>query len=441
MLNTLLKRVTVVGAAGKMGRGIALLLLEEMARLEATTTGHVGEGDFRLVLIDSDALALEDVKRYLKPHIVKWAERNINTLREAYASNEQLIDNADIIFAYVEGAMNVIQLSTDLSSARGSLLIFEAIVESLAAKAQVIKELETYCSARSVAYFSNTSSLPIQLMAKQAGISGKLLGFHFYNPPAVQRLVEIIPGNASSRVREIAVELGDCLGKTLVYSSDTAGFIGNGHFVREVMSACEIVAQLTPHHGQQTALVIVDTVTRDFLIRPMGIFQLLDYIGWDVAQLIGNSMITYIPGLTLDLTLINTVVAAQIRGGQKADGSQRDGIFQYSHGRPTDVFNLNQRQYMKLPDLQPILGSVADGQPQWKALLKDPARATKIQQYLNKMFTSSSFGAKLAQQFALKSRVAAKELVQTGVASCEEDINVVLQNGFGHLYGPINSYY
>jgi hypothetical protein len=152
-------------------------------------------------------------------------------------------------------------------------------------------------------------------------------------------------------------------------------------------------------------------------------------------------MNTHISDLELDLHLIDAVVAAGIRGGQKADGSQRDGIFQYSDGRPVEVFDLASGHYNKLPDLKELLGPLPEGHAPWKALVKDTSKASKLQVYFNHLFASETFGAKLAQQFALESNQFAKELVQSGVASSDEDVNLVLQNGFAHLYGPINSYY
>ncbi|SCA62655.1 hypothetical protein SCG7086_AC_00130 [Chlamydiales bacterium SCGC AG-110-P3] len=65
-LDEALRDVAVVGAAGKMGSGISLLLLQEQARLEAEATGAVGSGRYRITLIDSSEEGLDGLRKYLK---------------------------------------------------------------------------------------------------------------------------------------------------------------------------------------------------------------------------------------------------------------------------------------------------------------------------------------------------------------------------------------
>ena len=67
MDESILQRVAVIGAAGKMGRGIAQLLLQEMALLEAAQTGAVGKGSYRLVLVDADEQAVFGLRSLFRP--------------------------------------------------------------------------------------------------------------------------------------------------------------------------------------------------------------------------------------------------------------------------------------------------------------------------------------------------------------------------------------
>ncbi len=154
MLDHLLERVAIVGAAGKMGRGISLLLLQEMARIEAMTHGEVGSGRFRLVLINAEEEPLQTMHSYLKPLIQKWAERNINTLRTAYKNNSNLVDNGEIIEAFVEGAMNMVHLTMDLNEAKGASLVFEAIPEDLDLKINVFQSLQRLQDKHPVYYLT-----------------------------------------------------------------------------------------------------------------------------------------------------------------------------------------------------------------------------------------------------------------------------------------------
>src|SRR5690606_26629837 len=103
----------------------------------------------------------------------------------------------------------------------------------------------------------------------------RILGFHFYKPPAVQNLVEVISGKTTHHERiALGGDLGTMFGNITVPSRDVAGFIGNGHFIREGLYALRVFREMRWAHGDAKALRLIDTATRDFLIRPMGIFQL-----------------------------------------------------------------------------------------------------------------------------------------------------------------------
>lgn len=441
MLNTLLERVAVVGAAGKMGRGISLLLLQEMARLEAKNAGKVGSGRFRLTLFDIQDALLDTMPTYLKANIQKWAEKNINELRISYANDASLVDNSEIIAAFVEGAMNMVHLTPDITRVQGARLVFEAVPEDLDLKINTFKALKELEGKDPVYYFSNTSSMPIKVLNDATGLRQHLVGFHFYNPPPVQRLVELITNGATEEITGIAVELGNRLGKLLVTSNDVAGFIGNGHFLREISFACEQVEGLTSQHKQETAICLIDTVTREFLVRPMGIFQLLDYVGLDVGQKICNIMTRYIPNLTLHWELVSRFVAAGIVGGQKGDGSQKDGIFRYEKGVPQAIYNLTTNAYEPLPNIDDPLGKLPEGLVAWKNIVKNPQKGSLLNAYFRELFEDKTLGARLAQAFLKQSREIAQDLLKNGVAESSEDINTVLKNGFAHVYGPINTFF
>ena len=69
-------------------------------------------------------------------------------------------------------------------------------------------------------------------------------------------------------------------------SNDVAGFIGNGHFMRDALHGVAEVERLAAECGFVEAVYMVNRVSQDFLVRPMGIFQLIDYVGLDVCQCI-----------------------------------------------------------------------------------------------------------------------------------------------------------
>lgn len=438
-LDEALKNVAVLGAAGKMGNGIALLLLQEMARLEAEATGNVGSGTFRLTLIDTNETGLIALKKYLRDQLLKYAEKNISTLRKYYAQNASLVSNEEIIDAFVLGGTDLIFFETDVEKAKNSTLIFEAIMEDADLKWRIFSQIDKLAKYRPY-YFTNTSSIPIKVLNEQAQLDNRIIGFHFYNPPYIQKLLEIIaPEGLNPQLKILAEELAERLKKTVVHSHDIAGFIGNGHFIREVLFACQKVRALAQEFTLPEAIWAINRVTLEWLIRPMGIFQLIDYVGIDVVQKICAIMRLYLKDESFHDELIDRMIAARVFGGQHPDGTQKDGFFQYDKHSIKGIYQLEEKKYIPLANLTPrlnaYLGELPTGHNSWKILHKEPQKEEKLRSYFQALFNDHSQGAELAQAFLLKSRNIAQHLVQSGVADRLEDINEVLINGFYHLYG------
>ena len=405
------EHVVVLGAAGKMGSGIALLLLQEIA--------FKAQGV--LTLLDTNRHAFEGLKKYLREHLLKYAERNINRLRVHYQKRAELIANADMIDTFVEEGLDNLRFVTTIEECHGASLIFEAIVEDVEVKASVFSKLDAVAES-GAHYFSNTSSIPIHVLQERSHLQGRLTGFHFYNPPAVQKLLEIIvPDGAQKEAVELSLDIGKRLNKTIVFSKDIAGFIGNGHFM---------VEKLKEKKGLAAAICLVNSVTRDDLIRPMGIFQLIDYVGIDVVRNIAKVMTAYLPGQIFTTALIETMVLADVRGGQNSDGSQKDGFFSYEKGTPMKVYDLENHNYIPY-----IASAEMQGHDTWKTLGKDKNKREKMDKHFANLLADKSATSKLAIHFLENSRIIAHNLVKDGVARSIEDVNTVLQNGFFHLYG------
>lgn len=432
------ERVAVLGAAGKMGSGIALLVLQQFAiELAASKTGD--QIRYRLILIDVNEGGFIALKRYLREQLKKFAERNINELRFLYKNRADLIDNADMIEIFVEEAIDCVLFGTLLEECCGAQLVFEAIVEDIDAKTQVFAKLNQLLGPNCY-YFSNTSSIPIHVLQEKSQLQGRLIGFHFYNPPAVQRLLElIVPESTPEPLKVLAENIAKQLKKTIVYSKDVAGFIGNGHFIREIHFACEQVHALSKSMPLIEAIVLVNQVTQEFLLRPMGIFQLIDYVGLDVAQRIAKIMSTYLHQPFED-KLIDRMVEKKVWGGQFGDGSQKDGYFHYEKGSPVGVYDSTDQKYVSCVEssfrkrMDEWLGSKPPLGYSWNKLSKDPQREGKIVDYLTRLSQEETQAARLAKQFMQESNKIALELVKDGIAHSIKDVDTVLKSGFFHLY-------
>ncbi|MBA3816813.1 MAG: 3-hydroxyacyl-CoA dehydrogenase family protein [Parachlamydiaceae bacterium] len=432
-----MQQVAVLGAAGKMGSGIALLILQQFAKLTCSVKENQ-VSPYRLILIDANEAGFAMLKRYLQDQLKKYAERNINELRALYKKRADLIDNSEMINAFVEEAFECVSLVTMLEECRGAQLVFEAIVEDIDIKIEVFAKLNKLLGPNCY-FFSNTSSIPIHTLQERSDLQGRLIGFHFYNPPAVQRLLElIIPENTPQPLISLAEEIGEQLKKTVVHSKDVAGFIGNGHFIREVHFACEQVHALTKNMPLIEAIVLINRMTQEFLLRPMGIFQLIDYVGIEVVQRIAKIMSTYLHQ-TFGNELIDRMVEQKICGGQFGDGSQKDGFFHYEKGVPVEIYDRVSKKYTSCNglDFRKKIDDWFGGKPplgvSWTLLSKDPQGKEKIAEYWKHLLRDETKGANLAKEFRAESRKIAEDLVADRIAGSIKDVDTVLMNGFLHL--------
>jgi 3-hydroxyacyl-CoA dehydrogenase len=425
-----------------MGSGIVYLLLQEVMRLNLADTNCQ---EWLIFCIDQSEERLSGLIRYLKSQLTKDAEKNIVSLRRApkYAADPRLTDNSEYIGQYMEDAIGCLRLSTTLSAVRKSALIFEAVFESAATKIDLFREIEALTEVKPL-YFTNTSSIPILSIDEGAGLRGRLIGFHFYNPPAVQKLVEIIPSQKTSgELKSLAVELGKRLGKKLIESKDVAGFIGNGHFIRDILHAAAQIEKLKTEVSETEAISMINGVTQDFLIRPMGIFQLIDYVGIEVCLAIMKVMAENLPGEKFDCPLLNRFLSQGIRGGQNADGTQKNGIFRYERGQIVGEYNLQTSAYEDQgiswkEKIGQKLGSLPPGHMNWKSLVGRSDRNEPLQGYFTQLQKSPTWGCRIARDYLQKSREIGETLIRSGVAASADDVNTVLTQGFFHLYGPIH---
>ncbi|MFC2128658.1 3-hydroxyacyl-CoA dehydrogenase family protein [Bacteroidota bacterium] len=437
-----LSNVTVLGAGGKMGSGIVLLTALEMARLKFLPENK--NKCFALNAMDISPQNLEGLWEYLRTQITKVAEKSAVQLREQYRDNPSLVENYDIIDQYVKDVISVVRPVSRLEASYDSKLIFEAISENPELKVKILSEIWNN-NNNSPYFFTNTSSVPIGELNKNAGLEGHILGFHFYNPPAVQRLVElIISDDTKDEVANFAKEYARNLRKTVVYSNDFAGFVGNGHFMRDLLYGIKEAERISEEIPFYEAVYAIDKITRDYLIRPMGIFQLIDYVGIDVCQFILQVMKPRLGEDDLHNAILDKYKESGILGGQNPDGSQKDGFLQYKKGRPTGIYDPDSKQYKNIEDfskkIDTQLGDIPDSWKPWKAIIANPDKSYILDKYFSELKTISSQGGELARNYLLKSKEIGLKLVADKIAKTEDDVNTVMLTGFYHSYGPINNY-
>ena len=437
-----LSNVSVLGAAGKMGSGILLLSALEVA--DQMLKPENKDKHFVVNAVDVTSSALPGLMKYIRTQVLKAAEKKTVQLRKLYAGRKDLIENSDIIGAYIEDVMGIIRPGTRIEATYDSTLIFEAVSENAGLKARLFRQINEN-NPNKPWFFTNTSSVPIGGLDKEAGLEGRILGFHFYNPPAVQKLVELITIDSnSSGMKEFALQLAKNMRKVVVPSNDIAGFIGNGHFMRDALYGIDQATALTREMPLHEAIYTINRISQDFLMRPMGIFQLIDYVGVDVVRFIMNVMNPYMADENLHSPLLDQLFELGVKGGQYADGSQKDGFLKYEKGKPIAVYSPEKGDYIPVPDfahsVDTWLGSLPESVLSWKNLVKAPDKEVLAAKAFSDLKALQAKGAVMAVQYARRSREIGMKLVSDGVAVKAEDVNTVLLTGFFHAYGPVNDF-
>ncbi len=183
-----------------------------------------------------------------------------------------------------KGTLGRLKGTTDIKDLSACDLIIEAIDEDLPAKQQFFAELGQVCKPEAI-LASNTSSLSLSILAAASGRPEKVVGLHFFNPPMMLRLVEVVSTQSSSQdTIDEALALCQSIGRVIVRAKDTPGFIVNRLVVPFVFDAIRLVES-----GTATA-EDVDQACKAGLNHAMGPIATADLVGLDTLAHIGESM-------------------------------------------------------------------------------------------------------------------------------------------------------
>ena len=164
-------------------------------------------------------------------------------------------------------------------------LVVEAITEDLDQKLEMWKEVDGI--VKDDAYLAtNTSSLPVAAQADATKRPDKMIGLHFFNPPQVMPLLEVVRAEKSSDdAVDLGFELGEKLGKTTVAAKDNRGFIVNRLLVPYMLDA------IRAHEQGVGSIEDIDTGMMAGASHPMGPLTLADFVGLDTLAAIAEVMV------------------------------------------------------------------------------------------------------------------------------------------------------
>lgn len=231
-------------------------------------SGIMGHGIAQVSAMAGYSVALRDIEQSFLDKAMEKIRWSLNKMVEKQKLSQA---DADRIFARITPVVDLKQ------ALKGADLLIEAVPEDMNLKKKVYAEIDNAAEERTL-YASNTSTLPITEMAALTGRPDRFIGLHFFNPPQLMPLVEVIPGGRTNAgMVDMAMEFVKKVGKQPVLcKKDVAGFIVNRVFIPLVHEA--VYCQ----ERDGASMTTIDSAVKFRLSFPMGIFELADYTGLDV---------------------------------------------------------------------------------------------------------------------------------------------------------------
>ncbi len=242
----------------------------EIKNITVLGSGIMGHGIAQVSAMSGYNVVLRDIEQ-------KFLDKAMEKIKW---SLDKLVSKEKISQAQAEQIYSRIKPVIDLKEAvKDCQLVIEAVPEIMDLKRKVYDELDKVAS-NDIIFASNTSTLPITEIANTTSRPNRVIGIHFFNPPQLMKLVEVIPGmQTSSEIVEKTVEFVRSVKKEPVLcKKDVPGFIVNRLFIPLVHEACYVMDR------QKNQLTEIDSAVKFKLGFPMGIFELADFTGMDVIH-------------------------------------------------------------------------------------------------------------------------------------------------------------
>jgi len=247
--------------------------------MEIKTLGIVGAGQMGAGIAQVAAMSgLDVVMNDIKAEFVDRGFEGIAGILSRNVEKEKISEEEK------SAVLGKIKKSVSLKDMKTADYVVEAAIEKEEIKFQIFKDLDEICADQAI-LATNTSSIPIGRIATQTKRPEKVIGMHFMNPVPVMKLVEVIPGIATSdETFQITWDLAEKFGKTPAKANDYPGFIANRILLPMINEAVYCL-----YHSVGTREDI-DTVMKLGMNHPMGPLALADLIGLDTCLAIMETL-------------------------------------------------------------------------------------------------------------------------------------------------------
>ena len=280
---TEIKKIAVLGA-GLMGHGIAQVAAQ-FGRYEVT---------------------LRDVEQ-------KFIDNGLHMIRE---SLQRFLKKGQISEAEMNEILTRIHPTLDLKAAVSNAdLIIEAVPEIPDVKKPLLRETDGYAPPHAI-IVTNTSSISITELASATKRPEKFCGMHFFNPPQLMKLVEVVKGaKTSDETTQTVLEAAQTMGKeTVLVKKDCPGFIVNRILIPALNEAAALYWEEVAERDD------IDKAIKLGLNWPMGPLMLIDYIGADTTLAIAEVLQKELDPKFHPNTGLKQMVKAQLLGRKTGKG-------------------------------------------------------------------------------------------------------------------------
>jgi 3-hydroxybutyryl-CoA dehydrogenase len=236
--------------------------------------GQMGNGIAQVAAMSGLNVIMNDIKQ-------EFVDKGLKNISGLLARG---VEKGKIAPAEKDAVLGRIKTSVTLDDMAAADFVVEAATERQEIKFELFRELDRVCRPGAI-LATNTSSIPIGRIAAQTKRPDKVIGMHFMNPVPVMKLVEVIPGIATSEETfKITWALSEKFGKTPAKANDYPGFIANRILLPMINEAVYCL-----YHGVGTREDI-DTVMKLGMNHPMGPLALADLIGLDTCLAIMETL-------------------------------------------------------------------------------------------------------------------------------------------------------
>ncbi len=286
----------------------------EIKNIAIIGSGEMGHGIAEVFAIKGYSVNLEDISE----EILKKAKDQI------FESLKKLEEKGKLGKEKAEDVLSRINFTTNFQDAvKDADLVIEAVPEKEDLKKKIFADLEKYTRNDAI-LTSNTSNIRITDIAKDLKYKDRVAGLHFFNPPVIMKLVEVIKGeDTSENTINILMDIVKKIDKTPVrVNKDSPGFIVNRINAPDMLFFCLLIENNVATPEEIDAFAKMQGL-------PMGPYELIDYVGIDVVY---HSMDYYARTLNPDYAKCNVYKDLYSKGylGKKTGR----GFYDWSQGRP-----------------------------------------------------------------------------------------------------------